>query len=100
VKATLFYLKSARRSLALVIINIYFLILIHLDKVFDQSGNNQDVFSLLRENIKNIFNGINMTVFVYGQTSTGKTFTMRGNEANPGTICEGDILCNREREGY
>ena len=40
----------------------------------------------LHENLRQLFNGINLTVFVYGQTSTGKTFTMRGNETYPGLI--------------
>lgn len=30
--------------------------------------------------------GINGTIFAYGQTSTGKTFTMKGTETNPGLI--------------
>lgn len=30
--------------------------------------------------------GINVTVFAYGQTSSGKTFTMRGNDKNLGLI--------------
>jgi hypothetical protein len=44
------------------------------------------VFSSIRENLKQLFNGINLTIFVYGQTSTGKTFTMRGNDNSPGLI--------------
>lgn len=30
--------------------------------------------------------GINVTVFAYGQTSSGKTFTMRGSEKQKGLI--------------
>ena len=30
--------------------------------------------------------GYNVTIFAYGQTSSGKTFTMRGNDENPGII--------------
>ena len=30
--------------------------------------------------------GINVTVFAYGQTSSGKTFTMRGNDRSLGLI--------------
>ena len=30
--------------------------------------------------------GINVTVFAYGQTSSGKTHTMRGTEKHPGLI--------------
>ena len=44
------------------------------------------MFNTISENLKNLFNGINLTIFVYGQTSTGKTFTMRGNDNSPGII--------------
>ncbi len=30
--------------------------------------------------------GINVSIFAYGQTSTGKTFTMSGDEGHPGII--------------
>ena len=30
--------------------------------------------------------GINVTIFAYGQTSSGKTFTMRGSNKNFGLI--------------
>lgn len=30
--------------------------------------------------------GINCCIFAYGATGTGKTFTMLGNENNPGLI--------------
>ena len=32
----------------------------------------------MRDLVKNALGGINQTVFAYGQTSSGKTFTMRG----------------------
>lgn len=31
-------------------------------------------------------NGYNVTIFAYGQTSSGKTYTMRGSDANQGII--------------
>lgn len=37
-------------------------------------------------NIEKYLNGYNISLFVYGQTSTGKTFTMRGNESCKGII--------------
>ena len=36
--------------------------------------------------IKAVVNGFNGTVFAYGQTSSGKTHSMRGNAADPGII--------------
>lgn len=37
--------------------------------------------------ISEVLNGVNMTIFAYGQTSTGKTFTMRGiSPYNEGVI--------------
>lgn len=41
---------------------------------------------VIKENLQNFIKGINMSVFAYGQTSTGKTFTMRGTDKNPGII--------------
>ena len=48
--------------------------------------------------------GINVTVFAYGQTSSGKTFTMRGNDKSLGLIplsiqeVFGYIESDKERE--
>ena len=41
---------------------------------------------VIKDNLQNFIKGINMSLFAYGQTSTGKTFTMRGTEKNPGII--------------
>lgn len=38
------------------------------------------------EIIKKVMGGFNGTVFAYGQTSSGKTHTMLGNEAEPGIV--------------
>ena len=41
--------------------------------------NNKQIFEeLFKPNIHHVLNGINMTIFAYGQTSTGKTYTMQG----------------------
>lgn len=36
--------------------------------------------------IAKVMGGFNGTVFAYGQTSSGKTHTMLGNEAEPGIV--------------
>jgi centromeric protein E len=33
----------------------------------------------VKQNVHTALSGINQTVFAYGQTSSGKTFTMRGS---------------------
>ncbi|XP_050238564.1 kinesin-like protein NACK1 [Mercurialis annua] len=49
------------------------------DKVF---GPNSQTESVYEDGVKNValsaLNGINATIFAYGQTSSGKTYTMRG----------------------
>lgn len=50
------------------------------DYVADQDVNQEEFFlSLgLRENVKRLFEGYSSTVFCYGTTGSGKTFTMQG----------------------
>ena len=45
-------------------------------EIFNQEAKNY---------ILNALSGYNVTIFAYGQTSSGKTFTMRGTEENEGT---------------
>ena len=47
------------------------------------SKTNKEIFEeLIKPNIYHVLNGINMTIFAYGQTSTGKTYTMQGELPN------------------
>ena len=36
--------------------------------------------------IESVLQGMNATIFAYGQTSSGKTFTLRGGDSAPGLI--------------
>ncbi|KAH7846900.1 hypothetical protein Vadar_019428 [Vaccinium darrowii] len=57
------------------------------DYVFDQDCRNETVYELLtKEIIHAAVDGFNGTAFAYGQTSSGKTFTMNGSETDPGII--------------
>ncbi|KAL9225658.1 hypothetical protein vseg_001554 [Gypsophila vaccaria] len=57
------------------------------DHVFDQTSPNSRVYELLTKDIIHAaVEGFNGTVFAYGQTSSGKTFTMNGSENDPGII--------------
>ncbi|XP_067012644.2 uncharacterized protein [Anabrus simplex] len=55
------------------------------DRVFGFSASNQEVFEgSTKELIKSLLDGFNCSVFVYGATGAGKTFTMLGNKSYPG----------------
>lgn len=49
------------------------------DLVFDWKSTQQEVFESTAQPIVNsVLEGYNGTIFAYGQTGTGKTFTMEG----------------------
>ena len=49
------------------------------DKVFSDDMGTQEIFdSQIKDIVQAAMNGINQTVFAYGQTSSGKTHTMKG----------------------
>lgn len=57
------------------------------DRVFTPECQNIDIFNeTVKENLSKIFKGINVSIFAYGQTCTGKTYTMRGLDYAPGII--------------
>ncbi|ONI33365.1 hypothetical protein PRUPE_1G419600 [Prunus persica] len=57
------------------------------DHVFDEGCKNSRVYELLTKDIIHAaVEGFNGTAFAYGQTSSGKTFTMNGSEKDPGII--------------
>ncbi|KJZ79873.1 Kinesin heavy chain [Hirsutella minnesotensis 3608] len=61
------------------------------DRVFDMECKQQDIFDFsIRSTVDDILNGYNGTVFAYGQTGAGKSYTMMGtnidDEAGRGVI--------------
>ncbi|MCJ1477444.1 Kinesin heavy chain [Lambiella insularis] len=51
------------------------------DRVFDTSSRQADVFNFsIRSTVDDILNGYNGTVFAYGQTGAGKSYTMMGSD--------------------
>ena len=57
------------------------------DSVFGEGVNTHEIFEKqVKELVTTAMEGINVTVFAYGQTSSGKTFTMRGVDKQPGLI--------------
>ncbi|CAM9372644.1 unnamed protein product [Scytosiphon promiscuus] len=59
------------------------------DRIFDEDSSTEAVYDgVAKEIVHSVSRGMNGTIFAYGQTSSGKTFTMQGGggEANPGIV--------------
>ncbi|KAL8489358.1 hypothetical protein ACS0TY_025309 [Phlomoides rotata] len=57
------------------------------DRIFGEDCKTRDVYSArTRDIVAAAVSGFNGTVFAYGQTSSGKTHTMRGSDSEPGVI--------------
>ncbi|KAF9621799.1 hypothetical protein IFM89_028237 [Coptis chinensis] len=57
-----------------------------LDKVFPQEAGQEDVFLEVEPIIRSALDGNNVCILAYGQTGTGKTFTMEGTNKQPGIV--------------
>uniref|UniRef100_A0A146KMD8 Kinesin-like protein n=1 Tax=Lygus hesperus TaxID=30085 RepID=A0A146KMD8_LYGHE len=59
--------------------------LFEFNRVFDENSTNEEVFDATTKNIvKSVLEGYNCSVFAYGATGAGKTYTMLGSPDNPG----------------
>ncbi|KAJ3394725.1 hypothetical protein HDU84_006868 [Entophlyctis sp. JEL0112] len=57
------------------------------DAIFGPSAQTKDIYTYsAKDIISSCCEGINGTIFAYGQTSSGKTFTMSGDRGTPGVI--------------
>lgn len=57
------------------------------DHIFDMNASNLEVFdTIVKPIVDAAVNGFNGTVFAYGQTSSGKTYTMMGIPEESGII--------------
>lgn len=58
-----------------------------VDNVFDTQDNNARVYDAAAKRlVRRVMEGYHGTVFAYGMTGTGKTFSMQGTATNPGVI--------------
>ncbi|KAJ4452882.1 putative Kinesin protein [Paratrimastix pyriformis] len=65
------------------------------DRVFPQHAGQADVYELARASIDAFLQGFNSTIMAYGQTGTGKTYTMLGAEGSgtrPNSIPPSEIV--------
>lgn len=59
----------------------------NFDNVFDQSSSTPEIYHIIARPItKAALNGYNGSVFMYGQTTSGKTYTMLGTPKSPGIL--------------
>ena len=57
------------------------------DYAFDEQTPQEDIYHFTTENlIESVMEGFNATVFAYGATGSGKTYTMVGDGENPGLM--------------
>jgi len=54
------------------------------DEVFKPSSTQTQIFDRVRGLIRSVCDGFHVCIFAYGQTGTGKTYTMQGPSNNPG----------------
>ncbi|KAL8151982.1 hypothetical protein V2J09_021790 [Rumex salicifolius] len=54
------------------------------DRVYTPKDDQVDVFADASPMVTSVLDGYNVCIFAYGQTGTGKTFTMEGTELNRG----------------
>ncbi|KAG1732442.1 P-loop containing nucleoside triphosphate hydrolase protein [Suillus paluster] len=58
----------------------------HFDEVLTGSENRPVYNAVARSHVCAAMDGYNSVIFAYGQTASGKTFTLSGNEDQPGII--------------
>ncbi|RYP54174.1 hypothetical protein DL768_000953 [Monosporascus sp. mg162] len=59
----------------------------YYDNVFTQNDNNGRVYDhIAKRLVRRVMEGYHGTVFAYGMTGTGKTFSMQGTQSSPGVI--------------
>ncbi|XP_054080392.1 kinesin-like protein KIF18B isoform X1 [Rissa tridactyla] len=57
------------------------------DRVFGEKATQEEVFQHTTHDVlDSVLNGYNCSVFAYGATGAGKTYTMLGSEKNPGIM--------------
>ena len=71
----------------LLLDNIYIPQSFKFDKIFTKEVTSEKIYlDICQDVIKGFLKGINGTIFTYGQTTSGKTYTMLGNINYPGIL--------------
>jgi hypothetical protein len=56
------------------------------DNVFGEDSSQEELYNCVSAHIKATVRGYNTTIFAYGSTGSGKSYTMTGNSSAPGII--------------
>lgn len=56
------------------------------DKIFPEECTQENIYSSVSAHVKATVSGYNTTIFAYGSTGSGKSYTMTGNSTAPGII--------------
>ena len=72
---------GSRKSVSAVDDKLY-----SFDKIFPEEAAQEDIYKSVSSMVKATVRGYNTTIFAYGCTGSGKSFTMTGNGAAPGVI--------------
>lgn len=56
------------------------------DSLYDSESTQEDIYSTVADIVSSSVLGFNATIFAYGATGTGKTYTMTGTRSYPGVI--------------
>ena len=56
------------------------------DKVFPEEATQEDIYQSVSAHVKATVRGYNTTIFAYGSTGSGKSYTMTGTSSAPGII--------------
>ena len=59
---------------------------LYFDYVFSEESTQAEIFCIAKPLVSAAIAGFNGTIFSYGQTNAGKTYTMHGPETDPGII--------------
>ncbi|WVZ50096.1 hypothetical protein U9M48_001384 [Paspalum notatum var. saurae] len=57
-----------------------------VDRVFNQESTQEDVFHEVKPILRSALDGHNVCILAYGQTGTGKTYTMEGTDGKLGIV--------------
>ena len=81
------YLQDPNSINQILLDNIYIPQSFKFDKIFTKETTSEKIYlDMCQDIIKGFLNGINGTIFTYGQTTSGKTYTMLGNVDYPGIL--------------